>query len=121
MINPYDKAHELAKSIKESDEYSDLIKSIDLVKKDDGLYKMVKNLFTLRTQVEIDALSGKEENKDKKSDLKRLHDLVSAIPEGRSLIESQYRFQRLMGDIYKIIGEGINEGMEFFNFLQEKD
>ncbi|MGC8482899.1 MAG: YlbF family regulator, partial [Thermodesulfobium sp.] len=44
MVNPYDKAHELAKSIKDSDEYIDLIKSTELVKKDDGLYKMVKNL-----------------------------------------------------------------------------
>ncbi|AEE15227.1 hypothetical protein Thena_1617 [Thermodesulfobium narugense DSM 14796] len=121
MLNPYDKAHELAKSIKDSQEYSELIKSIELVKSDENLYKMVKNFFTLKTQIEIDMLSGKEENKEKKDNLKRLHDLVMAIPEGRKIIESQYRFQRLMGDIYKIIGEAINEGMEFFNFLQEKE
>ncbi|AWB10924.1 Cell fate regulator YlbF [Thermodesulfobium acidiphilum] len=121
MSNPYDKAHELAKSIKDSQEYSELTKSIELVKSDENLYKMVKNFFTLKTQIEIDMLSGKEESKEKKDNLKRLHDLVMAIPEGRKIIESQYRFQRLMGDIYKIIGEAINEGMEFFNFLQEKE
>ncbi|WP_448588985.1 YlbF family regulator [Thermodesulfobium sp.] len=121
MINPYDKAHELAKSIKDSQEYNELLKSIELVKKDENLYKMIKNFFTLRTQIEIEILSGKEEDKEKKESLKRLHELVIAIPEGRRIVESQYRFQQLMGDIYKIIGEAINEGMEFFNFLQKRE
>lgn len=113
-MNVYDKAHELARGLKESDEYRAYLAAKEALGPDAAAKKMVRDFLAKKMEVEYDALAGKAEDKAKMDQLQQLYGLLSYNAKAREFLEAYSRFQRMMGDVSKIIGDAVAEGLDIF-------
>jgi cell fate (sporulation/competence/biofilm development) regulator YlbF (YheA/YmcA/DUF963 family) len=110
----FDKAHELARALKTSDEYRAFSKAKDMLEKDADAKKMVQDFLIKKAEVEYESLTGKQEDKTKVEQLQRMYELLAYNPTARSFMEDYTRFQRIMADVSKIIGDAVAEGLDIF-------
>lgn len=112
-LNPYDKAHELARALQASQEYRALLAAKGAVEADAGAKKMVQDFLRRKMELEYEALAGKEDAA-KLEGLQRMYELLAMNGKAREFLEAYARFQRTMADISKIIGESVAEGLDVF-------
>lgn len=113
MMNIYDKAHELARVMRDSQEYQAFLTEKKKIDADAQAKKMVKDFMAKKLELEYEALSGKGEDKAKMEQLQKMYEVVSINANARDFLHAQMRFQQIMGDVYKILGESVAEGLDF--------
>ncbi|MBP2642784.1 MAG: hypothetical protein H6Q67_671 [Firmicutes bacterium] len=113
-MSVYNKAHELARELKESAEYKKLVEIKAVVDTDDEAKKMVKDFLVKKAELEYEALTGKGEDKTKLAQLQQMAGLLSHNTKARECIEAYTRFHIIMSDVSKIIGDSVAEGMDIF-------
>ena len=113
-MTAYDKGHELARALKESEEF----RALGLVRReldtDPAARDMVKDFLRKQMEMQMEVMSGKADVKAKEASLQKLAELLSLNPRARDYVAAYFRFQRVMTDIYKIIGDAVGEGMDPF-------
>ncbi len=112
-LNPYDKAHELARALQASDEYRAFLAAKTALDADPDAKKMVKDFIVKKMEQEYEAFAGKEDAA-KKEALQRMYDLLAMNARARDFLAAYFRFQRTMADISKIIGDSVAEGLDLF-------
>lgn len=112
-MNIHDKAHELAKGLQQSQEYQEFLAMKQKLESDAHAQKMVRDFIAKKIEVEYEILAGKPEDKEKTDQLQRLYDVLSYNATARDFLHAQMRFQQVMSDVYKIIGDGVAEGLDF--------
>ena len=110
----YDKAHDLARALQSSREYQTVLAAKQAIAHDDGAVKMVTEFIRLQMAAEYDKMTGATENGSRMEQLQKLSSLIAANSAAREFLQAQIRFQQTLGDIYKILGESIAEGMDIF-------
>lgn len=110
-MNIYDKAHELAKALSESDEYKEFKKAKEEIKKDEKAKEMLKDLREKELEVQALALSGKPYSEEEKK-LRNLYEIISYHSGIRKYIEAENRLMVLISDIQKIIFKAIDTSLE---------
>ena len=110
----YDRAHELARALKSSTEYQAFLKAKEALAPDGDAKKMVRDFLMKKAELEYEALSGKSEDKAKIEQLQRMYELLAYNSKAREFMEAHTRFQRIMADVSKIIGEAVAEGLDLF-------
>lgn len=113
-MNPYDKAHELARALKESNEYRAFLTAKAAVVADPEAKKMVRDFITKQMELEYEAMAGKGQDAAKTENLQRLYQLIALNTKAREFLEAYMRFQRTMADVSKIIGDSVAEGLDIF-------
>ncbi len=111
-MNPYDNANELAKSIKESHEYKKMLEAKKALDTDKDAAKMVKDFLIKQSEMQLEAMSGKEINKEKQEQIQKLYSLLVLNSNSQEYIQCYMRFQLMMEDIYKIMGEVVKPIMD---------
>jgi cell fate (sporulation/competence/biofilm development) regulator YlbF (YheA/YmcA/DUF963 family) len=111
-MNVYDKAHELAKALKESKEYQAVLQVQKPIINDEAAKKMVKDFFAKQMEIEYAALSGAPEDKTKREQLQKMSELIRYNSKAMDYMQAQGRFQVIMNDISKIIAESVSEGLD---------
>ena len=110
----HDKAHELAKSLKTSEEYKALLATQAALDTDDVAKKMVKEFLTKKMEAEYEIMAGKPEDKAKTEKLQKMYEVLAVNTRARDFLHAQIRFQQVMGDVYKILSDSVAEGMNIF-------
>jgi len=113
-MNAYDKGHELARSLKESEEYRTLCAAKRSLDTDPAARDMVKDFLRKQMALQIELMSGKPDAKEKEAALQKLVELLSMNVRSRDYISAHFRFHQMMADIYKLIGDAVGEGLDFF-------
>ena len=113
-MNIHDKAHELAKGLKDSEEYRMLLVAQRALDTDEPAKKMVREFLAQKMDAEYEIMAGKPEDKGKTENLQKMYEILSINTRARDYIHAQMRFQQMMGDIYKIISDSVAEGMSIF-------
>lgn len=113
-MNIYDKAHELARALKTSDEYRNYLAAKEALDTDSAAKKMARDFIVKKMEIEYEIMAGKPEDKGKVEQLQRMYDLVAYNAKARSFIDAYSHFQRIMADISKIIGDSVAEGLDLF-------
>ena len=113
-MNIYDEAHNLARALKTSEEYQTFLAAKRRLDTDSQAKVMVKDFLTKQMTLEYDKMTGKGEDKGKAEHLQRMAELLAANAGARDFLQAHMRFQRIMADVYKILGESIAEGMDIF-------
>ena len=111
-MNVYDQAHQLATAIKESEEF----KHYDASKKeieanpelDQAMKDFVKKQFEFQTQ----QMMGNEISPEMMGQLQQLSTILMQDPTAAEFLQNQMRFSMMMSDVYKIIGEVADMGLE---------
>jgi cell fate (sporulation/competence/biofilm development) regulator YlbF (YheA/YmcA/DUF963 family) len=112
-LNPYDKAHELAKTLKASSEYRVFLTAKEALVTDPDAKKMAQDFLRKKMELEYETLAGRED-KAKTDALQRMYELLAVNAKAREFLEAYFRFQRIMADISKIIGDSVAEGLDLF-------
>ncbi len=113
-MNIYDKTHDLVRAIKESPEYREFMEVKRVIDTDEQAKKMVKDFIAKQMELEYDMMGGKGEDKAKTEQIQQMYQLIVGNSKASAFMQSYMKFQRLVADIYKILGDSVAEGMDFF-------
>ncbi|MDR3584301.1 MAG: YlbF family regulator [Desulfosporosinus sp.] len=106
-----DLAHELARTLTESVEFKQFLKSKEKVKSDEGNHKMVREFQLKQWEIREAQMLDQEISEEKQQELERLYSLVSLNPTAREYLEAEFEVSCMVNDIQKIIGEAIQGAM----------
>ncbi|SES71815.1 Cell fate regulator YlbF, YheA/YmcA/DUF963 family (controls sporulation, competence, biofilm development) [Natronincola peptidivorans] len=106
-MNVYDDAHQLANSLKGSNQYQDYKKLEKRVKENPQNKTMIEDFR--KRQIEIQGLQmmGQEVEESKMKELQNLHNTLMQNPLIAEFIHAEYKLTQMMGDIYKILGDAL--------------
>lgn len=104
MVNPYDKAHELARALQESEPFRHVRDVRAKIRQDADAERML-NDFRKRQREWQAKLLGGESSEDEAKQIEKLYDVVTLHPLIRELFEAERRAMVLMDDVYRIVGE----------------
>ena len=110
-MNIYDKAHDLANAIKDCNEYKQLLEAGKVLETDGDSKKIVQNFLLKQVELEYSKVLGTEPDQEKLKQQQDLALIVNNNVMAREYLQSYYKWQQHAGDIYKILGEAMAEGM----------
>lgn len=106
-----DVAHELARTLKESDEFKQFLKSKEKVMSDANNHKMIRDFQLKQWEIREAQMLETEVSEEKQQELERLYSLVSLNPAAREYLEAEFEVSRMVNDIQRIIGEAIQDAL----------
>jgi cell fate (sporulation/competence/biofilm development) regulator YlbF (YheA/YmcA/DUF963 family) len=106
-MNVLDKSHELARTLRESQEYREFKKMSDIVLSNSTNKEMIKDFKRKQFELQTVQLSGKEPAKENIEQLQQLYNILIANPDVGRYFEYEFKFERLISDIYKILEEAM--------------
>lgn len=108
-MNVYDTVNKLAQEIKDSDEFNNYKKYKELVKLDSETSEQIKKFETLRYEIQISAMQGLENNKDKEKELQDIYAGLLSKENVKEYFDAEFKFNVLLADVNKIIGDSVKE------------
>jgi cell fate (sporulation/competence/biofilm development) regulator YlbF (YheA/YmcA/DUF963 family) len=114
-MNIYDQTHELVRSIKSSQEYAAFKQAKAMIDDDESAKKMVKEFIGKQMELEYEMMSGKAEDKAKTEQIQQMYQMIILNSKASAFMQAYLSFQRIVADVYKILGDSVAEGMDFFD------
>ncbi len=110
-MNVYDQAHNLARAIKESEEFKqyDYLKKV--IDQNENLSKMVKDFQAKQFELQAKQMMGEEMPADMMQSIQELYQIIMTDPTAAQYMQAEMRFSLMMNDVYKILGEVMGLGM----------
>ncbi|MCI0182464.1 MAG: YlbF family regulator [Acidibacillus sp.] len=108
-MNPYDKAHELVRALRESEEYRTMKQSVDQVSGDDQAKRMITDFHMKQLEFERNRLLGQEPTQEDQEDLQKLYDVLQLHTAVRDYLRAEYQFGMIIQDIQKILSDALEE------------
>ena len=105
------KARELGESLKNSDEYKDLLEAQKQLDDDVGTQEMLKNYDAKRNEIQIKQMTGQNADED----IKQLNDLERKIMEKESMqkyTKAEENFRNLVDEANQEIANAMGESPE---------
>lgn len=106
-MNVYEDAHALARAIKASEEYKQYNEVKQKVKENEQLDKMLEDFHMKQMEVQAKQLMGEEVSQEMMQQVQNLYQVVATDPLAAQFLQCEMRFQVMMQDVYKILGEVI--------------
>ena len=108
-MNVYDEVNSLARAIRESKEYNDFKKVKELINLEPGLKAQVDEFEKIRYEEQLLAMQGEKQSEDKMQKLQELYKILVQNPNVKDYFEKEVKFNVLIADVNKIIGEAIKD------------
>lgn len=113
-MNIYDKTHDLVKAIKDSHEFKAFQNAKTELESDETAKKMVKDFIAKHMELEYEMMSGKPEDKAKAEKIQQMYQVILLNSNAAAFMQAYMTLQRIVADVYKILGDSVAEGMDFF-------
>lgn len=107
-MNIYDKAHELARALKDSDEFKNYKEMHDKVMKDPGKKERVENYRQKLMDFQIENMGKEEVDQEGLEKLQALQNSLTMNGDIGEFLQAESVFARSFNEINSIIGEAIN-------------
>ena len=111
-MNIYDTANKLASEIKQSEEYVNYKMAKEALNLNQELKKKISEFEMIRYDTELKAIQTGKKEKEK---IKKMQDLYAELienNEAQKYFESETKFNIIIADVNKIIGEAIRDVMQ---------
>ena len=105
-MNVYDNVNNLAASIRQSIEYKEIKAK---VYSDLELKSQVEEFEKIRYEEQLLALQGEAQSEEKMKKLQELYTILVQKPEVKDFFDKEVRFNLLIADVNRIIGESIKD------------
>src|SRR5665648_238666 len=109
-MNVYDAAHNLAKAIKDSEEYIQYEEIKKMVSEKDELAGMLNDFQSKQFEIQAKQMVGEEIGEEMMGQIQSLYGIMMQDPTAAQYLQAEIRFSLMMNDIYKILGDVINLG-----------
>ncbi len=111
-MNVYDEVNSLGRALKESKEYTEYKEAKDKVKSVEGLKEKIDEFEKIRYEEQILELQGEKQSEEKMKKLEDLYKILVQNPEVKDYFDKEVRFNVMMADVNKIIGEAIKDVLQ---------
>lgn len=111
----YDKAHELAKEIKQNTDYIEYARLKEIVMADEKNKALLADYKKLQLEAQAMYIAGNEPKEETMEKLKKLGELLAFNSDVTAFFAAEYRLQTMLGDIYKILGEACDLGFDLLS------
>ena len=105
----YDKANELAKDLEECNEYIEFKKVKEKVYSNPELKSKIQEFEKIRYEAQVMAIQGEKQDTEKMKKMQELYDILLKEPEIKDYFDKEVRFNILLADVNKIIGEAVKD------------
>ena len=105
----YDKTHELAKEIKNSQEYKEYKEIKEKVYADENLKNKIKDFDKKRYETQLLSLQGEQPSAEKMKELQDLYAELMKTENAKKYFVYEVRFNVMLADVNKIIGEAVKD------------
>lgn len=106
-MNVYDEAHNLARAIKESNEFIEFDKVRKEVDSDKDVAEMISEMQKLQVELQTAQISGQQPPEDLMSRIQSLSTMLATKPLAAKFMQAEATFSIMMNDVFKIIGEAM--------------
>lgn len=107
-MNIYDKAHELARLLKNSPEVVEYKKMMEKIKENEENKKIIEDLRKKEFEVYSKQLQGVQITKEEMEAINNLYGIIQHNSVIREYLEAERRFSIMWQDIIKILGEAVD-------------
>ena len=111
-MNVYDEVNNLAIAIKECREFTEYKEAKEKVNSVEGLKKQIDEFEKIRYEEQVLALQGEKQSEEKMKKLQELYNILVKNPEVKDYFDKEVRFNVMMADVNKIIGEAIKDVLQ---------
>ena len=108
MQNVYDLAHELVRSLKETDQFKDFVDAQKALKENEQVYNMMNDFQQKSMEFQTKTMMGEQPDMDALDQIQKLYGIVMSDPLASGYLNAQMALQTIIADIYKIIGEAVD-------------
>lgn len=108
-MNIYDKAHDLAKAIKESSEVEDIRNAMKLVEADPEAKAMLDNFRNGQLELQQRMMSGEMPPQEEMEKMEKLFEVLNLNLGIRRLFDAERRLSVVIEDVNKIITESLSQ------------
>ncbi|MGI5899512.1 MAG: YlbF family regulator [Christensenellales bacterium] len=112
-MNIYDKAHDLAKALKESEQYKTYEKARELAMENETNKALLMEYKKLQYQLQLQVASGGKAFADDMERYQKLTALLQLSNEATAYMMAEFQLQKTLADIYKILGEAAGIDLDF--------
>ena len=106
-MNVYDEAHNLARAIKESNEFLEFDKVRKEVEADTEVSQMIADMQKLQIELQTAQISGQQPSEETMSRIQSLSTMLATKPLAAKFMQSEAAFSVMMNDVFQIIGEAM--------------
>lgn len=111
-MNVYDEVNNLAKALKECREFTEYKEAKEKVKSVEGLKKKIDEFEKIRYEEQLLALQGEKQSDEKMKKLQELYQILVQNPDVKDYFDKEVRFNVMMADVNKIIGDAIKDVLQ---------
>ena len=108
-MNVYDEVNNLAKAIKESKEYTEYKQIKQELENLPELKNQIDEFEKIRYEEQLLAMQGEKQSEEKMKKLQELYEILVKNPKVKDYFDKEVRFNVLIADVNKIIGEAIKD------------
>ncbi|MXO81010.1 YlbF family regulator [Paenibacillus sp. OT2-17] len=108
-MNIYDKAHDLAKALKESKEVEEITSAMKLIETDPEAKKMLDDLRERQMEVQQRMMSGDMPPQEEMEKMEKLFEVLSLNLNIRRLFDAERRLSVIIEDVNKIIADSLQD------------
>ena len=105
----YDQVNNLARTIKESKEYKEYKQVKAELMAEPELKSKVDEFEKIRYEEQLLAMQGEKQSEEKMKKLQELYQILVQNPRVKDYFDKEVRFNVLIADVNKIIGEAIKD------------
>lgn len=105
----YDRANALARAIKECKEYREYKEIKTEISKDPDLKQKVDEFEKIRYEEQLLAMQGEKQSDEKMRKLQELYKILVQNEQVKDYFDKEVRFNVMVADVNKIIGESIKD------------
>ena len=102
----YDKANELAQDIKNSEEYREFKATKEKAFENQTTASLIKEYHKLQITAQAAMVTGNKDD-DSMQRLQKIGELLQMNHDASAFLMAEYRLNRMVSDIYKILAEAI--------------
>ncbi|MBP2002547.1 cell fate (sporulation/competence/biofilm development) regulator YlbF (YheA/YmcA/DUF963 family) [Paenibacillus shirakamiensis] len=103
----HDKAHELARALKESPEVQEITEAVKLIDGDAESKRMLEDFRTRQNDIQQRLMSGDMPNPEEMEQMEKLFEVLSMNPSIHTLFEAERRLSLIIQDVNKIISDSL--------------
>ena len=104
-MNPYDLAHQLARAMKDSEEYREYARLRETAYEDETNRALLDEYKRLQFRMQAKLASGENMPEEDLQRLQQIGALLQFNPDVSAYLLAEFRFQKMLSDIFKILAD----------------
>ena len=111
-MNVYDKAHELARELKNSPEYQEYQRCKEVAMENETQKALIQEYKKLQFQLQVSVAGGGKPDPAEMERLQKIMAVLQLSQDATRYLMAEFQLQKMLADIYTILGEAVDIDMD---------